>query len=99
MEELTSQFELEMDRIWKEIRDIHHMPTRFVQMLNTHGAVETAKRLASNKPTETFNDLAILHRLDLTVEYYIAMPKYQPLFDEYIIRLASERLEEYKDCQ
>ena len=96
MEELKRQFTEDMRRLCIEIKNASHNPSRFIQMLTDGDSVEVVKRLIMNEPTDTFLKLAAIRKLNLTVEYYVVMSKYQPLFSEEEIIKCKERLELYK---
>lgn len=96
MEELKKLFTEDMERLCREIKEASHNPSRFIQMLSDGDPVDVAKRLVANEPTDTFIKLATIHRLDLTVEHYVVMSKYKPLFDEKTISASEERLIKYK---
>lgn len=96
MEELRKQFNRDMEQLCVEIKEASHNPSRFIDMLTNGDPVDVAKRLVINKPTSTFEKLASIKKLYLTVEYYVIMPKYQPLFDESVIQTSRKRLDDYK---
>lgn len=97
MKELEHQFLEDMVWLCKEIKEVSHNPSRFIQMIGDgKEIVRVATRLVINEPTETFLRLAELDRLDLTVEYYVSMDKYQSLFNKDVIEIASSRL---NDCR
>lgn len=91
-EKLALKFENEMRQICEDAKEAfkkegaNYNPTRFLQMLNQYGGVETAKRLIKkNKDSGRISDGFIklsyeLNRQDLTMEYVILKPEYSELF-------------------
>jgi hypothetical protein len=59
-----------------------YRPTYFLSMLAERGGVTTARMLlAKSGPSSGFVKLVVdYHRPDLTMEYFVAMPKYSSLF-------------------
>jgi hypothetical protein len=77
-------------------RQYGYRATYFLQMIEEHGGVETARRLIkSAQPGEGLTRLWELKRLDLSVEAYVLHAEYTPLFTEEERRIASERLKAY----
>jgi hypothetical protein len=80
--------------------DIHHgaarldyRPTRFLEMAQVYGGVETAHLLlATEKVQDGLGELFLLGRLDLTVEHHVPLPKYAPIFGKDERRTAAARL-------
>ena len=70
-----------------------YVPTRFLQMLQEHGGVETARRLLPQM-SEGFAKLWEKGRLDLTVEYVILQPQWRSLFTDAERDIARRRLQE-----
>jgi len=69
---------------------------RLRQMIEQYGAVETAHLLLQpdhKYPPDTFSYLRRLGKLDLAIEYYVVMEKYQPLFRREEIGIAHLRLD------
>lgn len=96
MEELRRQFTEDMECLCRDIKEVSHNPSRFIEMLKSGDSVAVAKRLVMHEPTSTFKKLASINKLHLTVEYYVVMPKYRPLFNEEIIQVSKKRLDDYK---
>lgn len=96
MKELKRQFTEDMERLCRDIKEASHNPSRFIEMLKSGDSVDVAKRLVMNEPTSTFKKLASINKLHLTVEYYVVMSKYRPLFNEEIIQVSNKRLDDYK---
>ena len=78
------------DRFTAEMWKIHEMAkarcpgyrgTRFAQMIQTHGGVDTAKRLLAAKEIhEGFTDLILCGCPELTAEALVLKPEYETLF-------------------
>jgi hypothetical protein len=69
--------------------------TRFIQMVSEHGGVETARRLLGTGPDAIQTGLYELwkcHRLDLSVEAKVLIPKYAHLFSSALKDTARRRL-------
>lgn len=72
-------------------------PHVFHDLLLNHRGVKTARMLVlQDVPTEGFERLYFLGRLDLTVEYLMLQHEFQPLFTTQELITARERLAEYK---
>lgn len=87
----------DMVNIYKEA-DIqcNYKPTRFFQMLQTKGAIVTAKELINKSGvTDGFTRLWECKRLDLSLEALIIKDKYKELFTEEEIEKCLNRLKEY----
>ncbi len=70
-------------------------PTRFIQMLEDHGAVDTAIVLVNGaKIHEGLEKLWEFKRLDLSVEAIICREPYCHLFSDEILAKAKNRLKE-----
>ena len=72
--------------------------TRFRAMCAEHGAVQATKRLIrAPRPSDTFSDLWVERRLDLTVEAVIlAEREWDSLFDDTDREAARKRLEDHE---
>ena len=68
--------------------------TLFLSMIGEYGAVETTKRLVhAEQSSDTFVDLMVKGRLDLTVEWLIVNErKWDPLFTDETRTAARSRL-------
>ncbi len=70
-------------------------PTRFLQMLEKYGPVNTAINLVMDpKCHDGFTKMWELRRLDLTVEAIICRSPYNRLFSHEVIEKAKEKLEQ-----
>ena len=71
---LELKFEEEIrDKMFLAKKECKYNPTRFHQMINNHGGVETAKRLIAQaqkngNTSDGFTTLYLCDRLDLTME-------------------------------
>lgn len=98
-EGLAKAFDKEMMSIYHRAKsEANYTPTLFLNMLSTHGGLETARRLVHSKtPSDGYTALWERGRLDLTVEAIICdNPKWHPLFEEETLAIAAKRLKEYK---
>ncbi|WP_187471039.1 HNH endonuclease [Luteimonas viscosa] len=76
----------------RQAEALKYNPTRFKGMIEANGGYETVKRiLASGTPSDGFQKLWELGRLDLTCEAIIVESKWRPYFDDDLIERA-ERL-------
>jgi hypothetical protein len=66
------------------IKKYRYRPTYFLSMLAERGGVTTARTLlGKSAPSSGFTKLVVDHgRPDLTMEHFVAMPKYSPLFEQ-----------------
>lgn len=79
------------------INQYGYRPTRFLQMLENQGPVNTAIQLVM-EPTyhEGFTRLWELNRLDLTVEAIIRRNPYNQLFVQEVLDRSRNKLEEFR---
>jgi hypothetical protein len=94
--QLEGQFAEAMVRIYDRAkRECNYNATRFLQMLNDHGALPTARMLLSaTGPSDGFTARWELKRLDLTVEAHVIKPEFSSHFTEGERISAEERLRE-----
>lgn len=91
--ELIKEFERDINNTVDELKLLGLKPTFFKQMLYKYGAYKTAKMLLqSEKPSVGFTDLLIKNRTDLSVEYFVSLPKYEVLFTKDEISKSKARL-------
>lgn len=91
--DLEIQFHNEMLRIYDEATKLKYYPNRFLQMVNDHGGLETARRLlATDTPSDGFSRLFLEGRLDLTVESLVLQEPWSNLFSEHELLEAERRL-------
>jgi hypothetical protein len=90
---LERHFDAAMLDIYHGAARLGYRPTRFLEMVQVYGGVETAHRLlATEKVQDGLGELFLLGRLDLTVEHHVLLPEYAPLFSDDERRTASVRL-------
>lgn len=93
---LEQDFDAEMRQIHHRAKEeIGYNAMRFLQMLQKHGGVETARRLLPEM-SDGFVTLWEKRRLDLTVEYLVLQPRWDALFTDDERELARQRL---RDCR
>ncbi|MEA5039669.1 MAG: zinc-ribbon domain-containing protein [Clostridiaceae bacterium] len=96
IETLKSDFRKDMFTIYQEACKIGYRPSYFLQMISTpEDIVQIAKRLIA-KETNGFIKLAELRRTDLSVENYVTLSKYAPLFSDSDREICRKRLSAYK---
>jgi hypothetical protein len=95
IEKLRIDFDRDVRAIADREAEIGLRSSRFRQMLEQADSVNVAKRLLLNgePPRNTFTWLRKIGRLDLTVEYYVVMEKYRPLFTDDERQAAKWRLD------
>ncbi|MGW5054552.1 hypothetical protein [Actinokineospora sp. NPDC004072] len=88
---LTRQFGADMRRGVDELTRLGYNASVFRRMLADHGPVEAARRLCLDpQPTYGLWRLQELNRLDASVEMWVLLPWYEPLFDT-TVREQTER--------
>jgi hypothetical protein len=91
---LTKEFDTAMFSIYEKAwSEAHYKATRFLQMLNELGGIETANRLLPTM-SEGFAELWHRQRLDLTMEALIIQPRWRSLFTPEQLDVAERRLTE-----
>jgi len=91
--ELERRFDAAMLDIYHGAAPLGYRPTRFLEMVQVYGGVETAHRLlAAEKVQDGLGELFLLGRLDLTVEHHVLLPEYVALFSADELRTARQRL-------
>jgi len=93
-DELHARFQTDMKRsVDLMARELNYQPVVFIRMLSDHGAVGAAKRLLGQAGYQYgFEKLFTSNRLDYSVEAFVILPWYQPLFTPSEIQTAEERL-------
>lgn len=97
-DQLEKEFHAAMVEIYRAAkRETGYNATRFLQMVSNNGGLPTAKLLlASDAPSDGYNELWKRGRLDLTVEALVADDsRWHPLFTHAEVRCAKKRLEKY----
>ncbi|MFL6118918.1 hypothetical protein [Actinophytocola sp.] len=91
---LSRRFGAEMVRGIRELAREGYNANYFRQMLATHGPVEAARRLVLDPtPSEGLWRLQQMDRLDMSVEMWVQLPWYQPLFEPEVREQARKKLE------
>jgi cytochrome P450 len=95
--DLAAQFERDMLADSREYTKLTKTsPSRYLQMIQSHGAVETARRLACDPSFhEGFTRAWEHHCLNLTAEYLIAYAgngQYRQLFSDEAVEAARKKL-------
>ena len=99
IKDLEKRFLTEMLNNYRRAdQECGYRATRFLQMLDKRGPVETAKILI-RKPggSEGFAKLWELRRLDLSVEALVIRDEFKPLFTEEEREISRDRLRDYGD--
>jgi hypothetical protein len=99
LERLANEFQQELLDTYTEAKiKCRYNASRFFQMLEEHGGVETARRLLSEGSVMQTGlaELWKCGRLDISVEAKVLIPKYQPLFSAALRDNAKRRLQEYR---
>ena len=91
------EFTEAMFNIYRSARDeYNYNATRFLQMLNEHDGLETARILIhSDRVSDGYVALWERQRLDLTVEALILRNPWNELFTEQELKIARYRLRQY----
>jgi len=78
-------------------RELRYNPTYWLRMIGELGAVDAAKHLLrAPNVSDGFTRLWEEQRLDLSVEYFVLLPKYAPLFSTAERDEARRRLRDYR---
>jgi hypothetical protein len=97
-EKLAARFDEAMFQIYQRaLSEANYKATRFLQMLNDHRGLETARILLhSSNVSEGYTALWQRGRLDLTVEAVIHdNPEWHPLFTQDELNICVSRLTDY----
>ena len=97
IERLEREFDVAMEGVYQRAWiEVDYNAARFLEMLNDHRGLETARRLL-NAPhvSDGYTALWERHRLDLTVEALILQDKWHPLFSDHEREIARKRLADY----
>jgi hypothetical protein len=90
---LERRFDAAMLDIYQGAARLGYRPTRFLEMVQVHGGVETAHRLlAVEEVQDGLGELFLLGRLDLTVEHHVLLSEFAQLFSDDERRTARARL-------
>ena len=76
-------------------KELKYNPTRYVQLISTHGAVKATKMLLTkNENSYGFTELWGLKRLDLSCEATMLEEPFSSLFTEKEIEISKKKLSE-----
>jgi hypothetical protein len=91
--DLTQRFGADMRRGIAELSGLGYDATLFRRMLGEHGPVEAARRLVLD-PTPSYGlwRLQQLGRLDTSVEMWVLLPEFEPLFASEVREQAERKL-------
>ena len=94
MTELEREFALACETTIAECRSLGYTPSIWMQMIQKHGAVDTARRLVvSGDLQDGFRRLLSMGRADLTVESSVLDERWYDLFTDQEREVARWRLE------
>jgi hypothetical protein len=92
---LKVEFDRDMRQILEKEGEAGLNSTRFRQMIEQYGGIETARRLLKpdrELPANMFGYLRDIGRPDLTIEHYVCLEKYRSLFSKDEREIAEFRL-------
>ena len=94
MARLINDFHQAMLRVYYQAKEnCNYNATRFYQLVNEKGGLETAKTLlASQEPQSGLTKLWECGRLDISMEALVINPRFELLFSEQEREVARERL-------
>jgi hypothetical protein len=92
IESLENEFHNDLLTILEKEREFGFCSTRFRGMVERYPGAGAARRLLKINPEPMFKKLRDMGRLDLTMEFYVVMEKYRPLFSEQEREAADWRL-------
>ena len=96
IEDLKRQFHEDMRTIYTEASKVGYRPTYFLRMISEQRDIVDIARQLIAKETSGFDKLAALQKTNLTVEYFVTLPKYACLFNDDDIKKCKDRLEACK---
>ena len=99
-ENIEAKFDEAMRDTYRVASEHGYRPSYFLQMIETHGGVRTAKRLLkASKQQYGLTRLWNLGLLGISAEALVLQERWQPLFTDEERREACERLRSYGyDC-
>jgi hypothetical protein len=90
---LEEEFQRACEGAVQECRRLGYVPSVWIGMMQSHGAVEAAKRLLRNGDLQPgLLRLLRLSRPDLAIEHAVLNPRWADLFDDQDRELAEWRL-------
>ncbi|MDF3154053.1 hypothetical protein P3C58_18915 [Mesorhizobium sp. XAP10] len=87
-----AEFAAELMNTYRQCEHLGYKPTGMLQMMQEHGAIVTARRLLASPPSEGFNRLALMGRLDLAIESIVQREPWRQLFTDEELNRAKRRL-------
>jgi hypothetical protein len=88
---LTKSFGADVRRGLAELSGLGYDATFLRRMLDNHGPVDAARRLVM-APSDGLMRLKALERLDMSVEMWVLLPWYEPLFSKEVRDKATRKL-------
>lgn len=85
-------FEAELLNTYRECEKLGYRPTGMLDLMERLGAVDTAKHLLAQPPSDGFARLFELGRLDLAIESIVLRPEWSALFSDDERGIARRRL-------
>lgn len=89
---LERDFSAALRDIYAQCDALGYRPTGMLQMMERLGGIDTARRLLTLPPSDGFGRLALMGRLDLTVEMLVLEPRWGDVFTDDERRTAKRRL-------
>jgi len=90
---LAKRFGADMRRGIAELSNMGYDATYFRRMLGEHGPVEAARRLVlAPTPSHGLRKLQSMGHLDMSVEMWVLLPWYEPLFSPEVREQAETKL-------
>ena len=92
-QELERRFDAAMVAVYLEAASLGYRSTRSVELVRECGGVAIAREiLAADRVHRGLEELFLMGRLDLTVEYQVLLPEYEALFSPEERRTAQLRI-------
>ncbi len=93
----TAFHEAMLDIYRRAKEEAGYTATRYLHMVGEQGGLAAAQSLiASHAVSDGYTELYLRGRLDLTVEALVIQPQWVTLFSEAELRIACQRLSDYK---
>lgn len=96
MEDLSIQFDRDLVRGVEELVPFGYEVSFFRRMLAAQGGVATARRLImNNMPSYGLWRLSEADRMEMSVEAWVLLPRYESLFDRQLREKAARKLRQF----
>ncbi|TWP49148.1 hypothetical protein FKR81_26145 [Lentzea tibetensis] len=96
MEDLSIQFHRDLVRGVEELVRFGYDGTFLGRMLAAQGGVATARRLIiNNMPSYGLWRLSEIERMEMSVEAWVLLPRYESLFDKQLREKAARKLRQF----